>query len=279
MFEAGPYIMGVLNTTPDSFSDGGWYDSAYPAIERGRQMMDEGAAIIDIGGESTRPGAEPVDTATEQARVLPVIDALAQDAAARGKWLSIDTRSAATMRAALNAGATMINDVSALTHDPGSMQAAADSDVPVCLMHMAGTPQDMQQRAVYNDVVSEIYAYLEQRIAACIDAGIARERLVVDPGIGFGKTLEHNLELLRNLSAFHKLGVPVLLGASRKSFIPKICKQAIDAQDRLPGSLAAVIKGCHAGVQLFRVHDVWQTRQALDVAAAIHDHQSADQAA
>jgi dihydropteroate synthase len=210
---------------------------------------------------------------------MPVIEALAAEVRERGKWLSIDTRNAATMRAALRAGATMINDVSALSHDPETMQVAADCDVPVCLMHMAGTPKDMQACAVYEDVVSEIYAFLEQRIEACIASGITRERLIADPGIGFGKTLEHNLALLRNLSAFHDLGVPVLLGASRKSFIPKVCGQDIDADNRLPGSIAAVVRGRDAGVQLFRVHDVWQTRQALDVADAIHDHHSAVRAA
>jgi dihydropteroate synthase len=271
--------MGVLNTTPDSFSDGGQYDTTQAAIERGREIMDEGADILDIGGESTRPGAAPVESATEQARVIPVIEALAGDAGKRGIWLSIDTRNAATMRAALDAGVTMINDVSALTYDPEAMEVAADSDVPVCLMHMAGTPQDMQARAVYDDVVGEIYSYLEHRIDSCRAAGIARKRLVADPGIGFGKTLDHNLALLRNLHAFHDLAVPVLLGASRKSFIPKICGQVNDAQDRLPGSLAAVMEGYHAGVQIFRVHDVWQTRQALDIVVAIHNHHSANQAA
>ena len=279
MFDRGPYIMGVLNTTPDSFSDGGVFDATKDAIVRGRKVMDEGADILDIGGESTRPGAAPVDVETEQARVIPVVEALAGEVRARGKWLSIDSRNAATMRAALDAGATMINDVSALSHDPQAVAVAAEWDVPICLMHMAGTPQDMQDRAVYTDVVAEVYNYLEQRIEACAAAGIARERLIVDPGIGFGKTLAQNLELLRNLARFHDLGVPVLLGASRKSFIPKTCEQDVAAQDRLPGSLAAVIEGCHAGVQMFRVHDVWQTKQALDITMAMHYHQSAEYAA
>lgn len=257
--------MGVVNVTPDSFSDGGMFFDADKAIEHGRQLIEEGADILDIGGESTRPGAKPVSEDEEIRRVIPVIEALA----GKGAALSIDTRHAATMEAALKAGADMINDVTALTGDDRSLQVAARSEVPVCLMHMQGEPQTMQQGPAYGNVVDDVYDYLDERIKICEAAGIKRKRLIADPGIGFGKTLDHNLALMKNIARFNDLGVPVLLGASRKSFIAKICGEETSADKRLPGSLAAVLYALNQGVTYFRVHDVAETRQAIAVYEAI----------
>ena len=259
-----PALMGIINVTPDSFSDGGQYDSAPEAIARGWRLIEEGADILDIGGESTRPGAAPVTPQQEMDRVLQVIEGLH----GCGKLISIDTKNAATMRAALAAGAGMINDVSALTADPDSLTFVAASDVPVCLMHMQGDPATMQKAPSYEDAVAEICAYLAARIIACTDAGIIKDRIIVDPGIGFGKTLEHNLGLLNHIARFCDLGVPVLLGASRKSFIEGICP-GTPPQDRLPGSLAAALWAAQNGVSILRVHDVAQTKQALAVHAAV----------
>ncbi len=265
LFDARPYyLMGIVNTTPDSFSDGGRYLDAGTAIDHARALIDEGADIIDIGGESTRPNAAPVTAGDEQARILPVIKALQ----GCGAMISVDTRNAATMRAALDAGATMLNDISALTHDPAMLAVAAGAAGPVCLMHMQGDPTFMQQAPVYKDVVDDIYMYLSSRIDACVAAGIARERLVVDPGIGFGKTVDHNLALLRHTARFTQLGVPVMVGASRKRFIGTIDRDSAP-DDRLAGSLAAVIAAYNQGARIFRVHDVAATRQALAVSAAI----------
>lgn len=267
---ASPVLMGILNVTPDSFSDGGAYAGVEDAIAHGLRLADEGAQILDVGGESTRPGAEPVDPAEEIRRVVPVIAGLR----GRTPYLSVDTRHAATMAAALEAGANFINDVSALTHDPGSLRLVAEANVPVCLMHMQGDPGTMQEAPHYDSVVDEVYAFLDQRIAACEAAGIDRARIVVDPGIGFGKTAGHNLTLLAQAGRFRALGVPVLLGASRKRFIAAVDREGAP-ETRAPGSLAAVLAARAQGIGFFRVHDVAATRQALAVFDTIAAHRAA----
>jgi len=253
-------VMGVVNVTPDSFSDGGRYLAPEAAIAHGVRLEAEGADILDIGGESTRPGSDPIDMEEECRRVLPVIEGLAKQVRVP---LSIDTRNAEVMRRAAQAGARIINDVSALTHDPRSLEVVAATGLPVVLMHAQGDPRTMQHNPTYADVVLDVYDALESRVEACERAGIPRERLVVDPGIGFGKTLAHNLALLGSLTIFHGLGCAVLLGASRKSFIGKLAMTPSD--DRLPGSLSAALLGVAQGVQILRVHDVAATRQALAV--------------
>lgn len=253
--------MGIVNVTPDSFSDGGRFFAPETAVARGRQMADEGARILDIGGESTRPGADAVSPEEEMRRVIPVLEGLK----GCGAVVSVDTRHAATMAAALAAGAGMINDVTALTGDPQALAVVAGHpDCRICLMHMQGAPRTMQQAPVYRDVVSEVYDYLAARIDVCEKAGIAKSRLVADPGIGFGKTLAHNLALLQNLSVFQELGVPVMLGVSRKSFIDHIVPGSPPDQ-RLPGSLAAALWGAGQGAAILRVHDVRETAQALEI--------------
>jgi len=261
-----PRIMGILNLTPDSFSDGGRLTDPAMAVAAARAMAGP-ADILDIGGESTRPGAEPVPVAEEIARTAPVIRAI-RDAGITTP-ISIDTRNAATARAALAAGADMVNDVSALTHDPEMAALVAGAGVPVCLMHAQGDPRTMQADPRYGDVVAEVSDWLEARIAAATAAGIARERIVIDPGIGFGKTLDHNLTLLRWLSVFHDLGLPLLVGASRKRFIGTISGVERPA-DRLAGSLAVALHAAGQGVQVLRVHDVAETRQALDLWRALN---------
>lgn len=260
----GPILMGIVNVTPDSFSDGGQFLSPDKAIAHGRKLVEEGAHILDIGGESTRPGAAPVSLEEEIGRVLPVIKGL-RDC---GAMLSIDTRHAAVMDAALNAGAGMVNDVSALTHDPESLHVVAKAGCYVCLMHMKGDPKTMQDAPRYEDVFAEVYVYLENRIAACRANGIEMDRIIADPGIGFGKNLEHNLILLNRLADFESLGVPVMLAASRKRFIDAVSGGAAPDQ-RLGGSLAAAIAGYQRGARVFRVHDVAETAQALAVTSAI----------
>ena len=260
-----PRIMGVINVTPDSFSDGGDFADAGTAIAEGHAMLAAGADIVDVGGESTRPGSDPVSPDQERGRVLPVIEALA----AAGATVSIDSRRATVMRAALAAGAAVINDVSALSADPESLAAAA-AGAPVVLMHMLGEPKTMQRDPVYVDAPLDIYDTLEARIAACEAAGIPRQRIAVDPGIGFGKTLDHNLAILRDIGVFHGLGCALLLGVSRKSFITRIAGTAAP-KERLPGSLAAALAGLDRGVQIVRVHDVAETAQALAVWRAITD--------
>jgi dihydropteroate synthase len=250
--------------TPDSFSDGGNTPSASLAIEHGRTLSKEGADILDVGGESTRPGAAPVSLEEELNRVIPVIEALAGE----GLCLSVDTRKAAVMAAAMAAGATIINDITALEGDPKSLSLVASSKASVVLMHMRGEPGTMQDAPLYDDVVSEVGAYLLTRIRACEQAGIAKQRIAIDPGIGFGKNFEHNLDLLRNLSAFNELGCPVVLGVSRKSFIGRLSGEDVAAH-RLGGSLAAALAGVSRGAAILRVHDVKQTRQALDVWQAV----------
>jgi dihydropteroate synthase len=260
-----PRIMGVINVTPDSFSDGGrWLDPG-AAVAHGLQLEAEGADILDIGGESTRPGAEPVSLDEELRRVVPVIEALVRQVRVP---VSIDTRNPEVMRRAADAGARLINDVAALGHDPDALRVAADTGLPVVLMHAQGDPRTMQLDPRYDDVVLDVYDWLEARIAACEAAGIGRGRLIVDPGIGFGKTLDHNVALLASLSTFHGLGCPILLGASRKSFIGRL-SGGVPAPERAPGSIAAALAGVAQGVQIVRAHDVAATRQALAVWDAV----------
>jgi dihydropteroate synthase len=257
-----PLIMGVVNVTPDSFSDGGDFLDTQAAINHGLKLLDEGADILDIGGESTRPGALAVPPQDEQARILPVIEGLKK--ASSNCVISVDTRHADTMQKAIDRGVDIINDISALTHDLKSIDVVSKAQIPVILMHMQGTPETMQNKPKYDDVVQEIYDYLAARIEVCESRGIARHNIIVDPGIGFGKTLEDNLKVLKNLNKFQQLGCTVLLGASRKSFIEKICPDTPPEQ-RLAGSLAAAIQGLEQGVQIFRVHDVRETKQAFAV--------------
>jgi dihydropteroate synthase len=256
--------MGVLNVTPDSFSDGGrWFDAA-SAIAQGRALLEAGADIIDVGGESTRPGAEALAPGEEIRRIEPVVRALAE----LGAVVSVDTRHAAVMRAALAAGARIVNDVSALTHDPDSIAAVAGHAAPVVLMHMRGEPATMQRDPVYDSPLVEVLDYLEARIAACAALGIPHERIAIDPGIGFGKLVPHNLELLAGIGAFHGLGCAIVLGVSRKSTIARLSRGE-PPEARLPGSLAAALSGVEQGVQILRVHDVAETRQALAVWQAV----------
>ena len=259
-----PLIMGVVNVTPDSFSDGGRFLDTERAIAHAVQLIEEGADILDVGGESTRPGAAPVGAQEEADRVLPVLEALAD----AGVPISIDTRHAQLMRAALERGASMINDIQALT-GPGALDAVRESDCAICLMHMQGEPGTMQMAPAYTDVVSEVQEFLRTRIDACIDAGIARERLVIDPGIGFGKTARHNLELLRGLCRLSELCLPILIGLSRKALLGRITGR--DVNNRLAGSVSAAVLAAERGAAIVRVHDVAATRDALLVLRAVTD--------
>lgn len=256
-----PRIMGIVNVTPDSFSDGGKLEDAQAAVAHALRLAEEGADILDIGGESTRPGAEPVALAEELARVIPVIEGLRPRTEA---LISIDTRKGEVMRQAAAAGADILNDVSALTHDETALDIAAETGLPVILMHAQGDPKTMNDNPQYGDVVLDVFDFLQQRIEACKAAGIAKAKLVVDPGIGFGKHLHHNVAVMANLGLYHALGVPVLLGASRKKLIDHI-SDVPNPADRVPGSLAAVLAAVAQGVQIVRVHDVAATRQALSV--------------
>ncbi len=256
-----PHIMGIVNVTPDSFSDGGKFINPDQAVTHGMDLVAQGASILDIGGESTRPGAEEVPVQEELERVIPVIKALREKS---DVVISIDTRKAKVMKQAVQAGATMINDVSALSYDQEALSMAADLKVPVVLMHAQGTPQSMQDDPHYDHCLLEVYDYLKIRIERAVQAGISKDLLVVDPGIGFGKTLAHNLELMTGMSLFHGLGVPLMLGASRKRFIAAL-SQNEPVEQRLAGSLAAALKGVAQGTQLVRVHDVSATRQALAI--------------
>lgn len=265
-----PRLMGILNVTPDSFSDGGLFLAPDAALMQARRMAG-GADIIDIGGESTRPGAAEVAEGDEIARTAPVIAALR--AGGLDLPISIDTRKAGVARAAFAAGAGILNDVTALQFDPAMAQVAAQAGRPVILMHSIKTPATMQNDPQYDDVLLDVYDALAARIAAAEAAGIARARIAIDPGIGFGKTLSHNLALLARLSLFHNLGVPVLLGASRKRFIGTIARQD-EAARRVPGSLAVALAGAAQGVQMIRVHDVDETRQALSLwQASVQGHE------
>jgi dihydropteroate synthase len=263
-----PLVMGVINVTPDSFYDGGRFAEPTAALSRARALLDDGADIIDIGGESTRPGAAPTPDAAELARVIPLIERLRDACDERGVPLSVDTRKPAVMRAAIAAGASMINDINALRAG-GAVEAVAGSgvQVAVCLMHMRGEPETMQQAAVYSDVVTEVSQFLAARAEACVAAGIARERIVVDPGFGFGKTVEHNLILLRRLEAIVALGYPVLVGLSRKSTIGALTGR--DVGERMAGSVAAALAAVARGATIVRTHDVRETVDALKVWNAI----------
>jgi dihydropteroate synthase len=261
-----PQVMGIVNATPDSFSDGGQFADASSAAQAGGRMAGDGAAIIDVGGESTRPGASPVWEGDEIERVVPIIRQLAGGGAA----VSIDTRKAAVMEAACGAGARLVNDVSALTFDPRSTDVIAASGVPVVLMHHQGDPQTMQDNPRYGDVLVEVYEWLEGRIAAAEAAGIARDRILVDPGFGFGKAVAHNLELMNGLALFHSLGCPLVLGASRKRTIGALSGEA-SADHRLGGSIAFALKAAEQGAQIIRVHDVPETVQALRVWRGLRD--------
>ncbi|MFV0369766.1 MAG: dihydropteroate synthase [Hyphomicrobiaceae bacterium] len=254
-------IMGIVNVTPDSFSDGGSHDTTQAAIDHGLRLADEGADILDIGGESTRPGSDAVQLEEELRRVIPVIEGLRGKT---GKKISVDTRKAEVMRQAAKAGADILNDVSALSHDPEALNAAAETGLPVMLMHAQGDPKTMNDDPKYDDVVLDVFDFLEKRIKACEVSGITRDKIVVDPGIGFGKHLHHNVAVLSAMSLYHGLGVPVLLGASRKKLIGQICN-VDDAKARVPGSLAAALTSVAQGVQIVRVHDVAATRQAIAV--------------
>jgi dihydropteroate synthase len=252
-----PRIMGVVNVTPDSFSDGGDFANPARAAEQGLAMLEAGADILDIGGESTRPGAAPITVGEELARVLPVVRALAQ----RGAVVSIDTRHAAVMREAVAAGARIVNDVTGLTGDPQSLDAVAESGAAVVLMHMQGEPQTMQANPHYVDAPLDVYDYLAARVAACAARGIPRARIAIDPGIGFGKNDAHNVAILGSLGLYHGVGCALLLGVSRKSFVGRL-SAGEPPKARLPGSLAAALGGLDQGVQILRVHDVAETAQA-----------------
>lgn len=256
-----PRIMGIVNVTPDSFSPDSRYGLPADAVSHALRLEDEGADIIDIGGESTRPGADPVSVDDELRRVLPVIEQLTKRVRAR---LSIDTRKAEVMRRAASAGVHFLNDVSALTHDPLSLRVATETQLPIILMHARGDPRTMQDNPQYKNVLLDVYDYLEARVEACVRAGISRERLIVDPGIGFGKNVQHNTEIIAGLSLYHGLGTAVLLGASRKRFIGSLTG-ALDPADRVPGSIAAALIGAGQGAHILRVHDVAETRQALTI--------------
>ena len=263
MTRARPLVMGVLNVTPDSFSDGGRYLETEAAVAHGLRLAQEGADVVDVGGESTRPGAGPVAEQEELNRVLPVVERLAAELRVP---LSIDTSKAEVARRAIEAGAGFLNDVTALAGDPGMAEVAAASGVDVCLMHMRGTPRTMQEDPRYGDVVAEVAAFLEQRLQFATGRGIAEERIWLDPGVGFGKALEHNLELLRRLDEIVALGRPVLVGASRKRFIGALTGKPED--QRLGGSLAAALIAMERGAAMLRVHDVAATRDAVDVFSA-----------
>ena len=265
-----PRLMGVLNVTPDSFSDGGDFAAQDDAIAHGRAMAEAGADIVDVGGESTRPGSQAPSEAEEMRRVVPVIRALADD----GLLVSIDTRRAAVMDAALDAGARIVNDMSALNHDPDACAVIARRGAWVVLAHMLGTPETMQRGPRYDDASLDVFDALAARVSAAEASGILRSRIVVDPGIGFGKTARHNLEILRDLALFHGLGCPLLVGASRKSFIGRISAGEAP-KARLPGSLAAGLHALGEGAHILRVHDVAETRQALSIWRGIRDGDAA----
>jgi len=267
---AAPRLMGILNVTPDSFSDGGEHYAHDVALQHARDMADQGAAIVDVGGESTRPGATEVPAREETARVIPVIRQIRKDGRVP---VSIDTRKATVACAAHDAGAGLVNDVAGFSFDKELAPLCAEKNLPVCIMHAQGDPQTMQVDPRYDDVVLDVYDFLAERVNALIGIGIERHRIIVDPGIGFGKTQEHNLTLLRNMSIFHGLGCALLLGASRKRFIADIGK-APQPSDRVSGSVAVALAGVMQGVQILRVHDVKATRSALDLWSAIHRGQA-----
>ena len=259
-----PCVMGVLNVTPDSFSDGGLFIHPEAAVRQGLAMAAEGAAIVDVGGESTRPGSDPVSVEQELSRVLPVVEALhgRVDTA-----ISVDTSKAEVARRALAAGAAIVNDVTALRGDPDMVATVAEAGCPVCLMHMLGAPKTMQNDPRYDDVVDEVLRFLEERLSFAVAQGVREEQVMLDPGIGFGKTLEHNLLLLRHLDRFVALGRPVVLGTSRKRFLGAILDA--ESQERLFGTVATTVMGALAGAAVFRVHDVRPNVEALRVTEAV----------
>jgi dihydropteroate synthase len=261
-----PQIMGILNLTPDSFSDGGCYDTSQ-AVERGLEMVNEGADIIDIGGESTRPGAQKVSAPIQLERVLEVITEL-RSRLPENYPISIDTRLSEVASQAIAHGATLINDVSAGREDPQMLSVAASTGAPIVLMHMQGSPETMQHAPSYQDVLSEVVSFMQSRIEAAIKAGVSKDQIVLDPGIGFGKRRAHNLTLLARLKQIKALGYPLMLGVSRKRFMGKIC-DVEDPRQLVAATCSCTALGVMAGVDLFRVHDVWQNRQAADVAWAI----------
>ena len=261
-----PHVMGILNVTPDSFSDGGRFNSLDNALLQAERMIQAGVSIIDIGGESTRPGAPDVSLEEELARVIPAIKAI------RAKfdvWISIDTSKAEVMRQAVEAGADLINDGRAL-QEPGALQAAAEGNVPVCLMHMKGQPRTMQASPVYDDVLMDVEAFLQERVEACEAVGISKNQLILDPGFGFGKTIEHNYHLLAHLEKFHTLGLPILAGISRKSMIFKLLDKA--PADCMVGSVICATIAAMKGAQIIRVHDVEDTLEAMKIIEVMNNN-------
>ncbi|GIC75896.1 dihydropteroate synthase [Moritella sp. F3] len=261
-----PVVMGILNVTPDSFSDGGQYHALDAAFQQAQKMVADGATIIDIGGESTRPGASAVSLEEELARVIPIIERIS---AQLDVIISIDTSKAQVMRQAIAAGAHIINDVRALKEE-GALQAAAELAVPVCIMHMQGQPSNMQDAPAYQDVTAEVVSFLELRILDCVNAGIKRENIILDPGFGFGKTLEQNYQLLADTAVFHQFGLPVLIGVSRKSMIGNLLQ--CDESQRLAGSLACANSAATDGAHIFRVHDVRETADTLAIVSQLKKH-------
>lgn len=261
-----PHVMGILNVTPDSFSDGGKFNSLDNALQQAERMIKAGVSIIDIGGESTRPGAPDVSLEEELARVIPAIKAI------RAKfdvWISIDTSKAEVMRQAVEAGADLINDVRAL-QEPGALQVAADANVPICLMHMKGQPRTMQTNPSYDDVLKDVEAFLQERVEACEAVGISKDQLILDPGFGFGKTIEHNYHLLAHLEKFHSLGLPVLAGMSRKSMIFKLLDKA--PADCMVASVTCATIAAMKGAQIIRVHDVEDTLEAMKIIEVMNNN-------
>ncbi|MTC66758.1 dihydropteroate synthase [Providencia stuartii] len=252
-----PKVMGILNVTPDSFSDGGTHNRYHDALEHAAKMVNEGASIIDIGGESTRPGAAEVSVNEELDRVIPIVEAIAQRF---DVWISVDTSKAEVMSEAAKAGMHLINDIRSL-HEPGAIEVAAQSGLPVCIMHMQGQPRTMQDAPNYENVVADIKAYFDAEIARCVAAGIDKQQIILDPGFGFGKNLSHNYQLLANLDQFHDFGLPLLAGMSRKSMIGNLLN--VPPQERLVGSIACATIAAMQGAQIIRVHDVKETVQAM----------------
>jgi len=257
-----PHVMGILNVTPDSFSDGGKHDALVDALTHTNEMVNAGATIIDVGGESTRPGADEVSVEQELERVIPVVEAIAQRFEV---WISVDTSKAEVIRESARVGAHIINDVRSLS-EPGALEAAAETGLPVCLMHMQGEPRTMQQAPHYENILSEVDTYFAQQIARCEAAGIKKDRLILDPGFGFGKNLSHNYELLAHLSDFHHFGLPLLVGMSRKSMIGQLLN--VGPSQRLTGSLSCAVIAAMQGAQIIRAHDVKETAEAMRVVEA-----------
>ncbi|AVF36034.1 dihydropteroate synthase [Rahnella sikkimica] len=257
-----PQVMGILNVTPDSFSDGGRHNTLELAIRHAQKMVDAGATLLDIGGESTRPGAEEVSEDEELARVVPVVEAIARRF---DVWISVDTSKASVIRESAKAGMHLINDIRSL-QEPGALAAAAETGLPVCLMHMQGDPKTMQHSPHYDDVVAEVEQYLVGQIARCVNAGIQKNNLLLDPGFGFGKNLEHNYQMLARLSEFHHLGLPLLVGMSRKSMVGQLLH--VSPEKRVTGSVACAVIAAMQGAQIIRVHDVKETVEAMRIVEA-----------